>query len=71
MRLAFAGVAIGLISAFILTRLMQSVLYGVSATDPLTFSLIAILLILVALVACLIPARRAARVDPMIALRFD
>jgi putative ABC transport system permease protein len=71
MRLAFAGVAAGLICAFMLTRLMQSVLYGVSATDPLTFCLIAVLLILVALAACLIPARRAAKLDPMIALRFE
>jgi ABC-type antimicrobial peptide transport system permease subunit len=71
MRLAIAGIAVGLISAFMLTRLMQSVLYGVSATDPLTFCLIAVLLLLVALMACLIPARRAAKVDPMIALRFE
>src|SRR5262249_32373286 len=69
MRLAFAGMAIGLIAAFGLTRLMKSLLYGVSATDAPTFALIALLLSVVALLACWIPARRAAEGDPMIALR--
>jgi predicted permease len=68
-RLALLGVAIGLAAAGGLTRLMSKILYGVSATDPLTFSAVAIVLMLVALIACYIPARRAMRVDPVIALR--
>jgi ABC-type antimicrobial peptide transport system permease subunit len=71
MTLAFSGVAIGLIAAFALTRLMSSLLFGVGATDALTFSAIAALLTLVALVASAIPARRASRIDPMVSLRAD
>src|SRR5262245_22011319 len=71
MALVGAGVAIGLIASYALTRLMKTLLFGVSATDPLTFTVIALLLALIALLACWIPARRAAKVDPMIALRCE
>jgi predicted permease len=69
MALALIGIAVGLSASFALTRLMKSLLFGVEPTDPLTFSVVASLLTLVALLACWIPARRATKVDPLLALR--
>jgi putative ABC transport system permease protein len=71
MILSLIGVAIGIAASLMLTRFLSSLLYGVSSTDPLTFTSVVLLLISVALAACSIPARRATRVDPMIALRYE
>jgi putative ABC transport system permease protein len=71
MRLALIGMAAGLAVAFALTRLMSTLLFGVSPTDPMIFGSIALLIVTVALLACWIPARRATKVDPMVALRSE
>jgi len=70
-RLVLVGIAIGILGAIGLTRLMASQLFQISTTDPLTFAAVALTLALVALAACYVPARRATKVEPMVALRYE
>jgi putative ABC transport system permease protein len=70
-RLALAGIAVGVGAALMLTRLISSLLFGVSPSDPITLAAVALLLAVVAMIACYIPARRATRVDPNVALRYE
>jgi putative ABC transport system permease protein len=71
LKLTLVGLALGMAGAFALTRVMAPLLYGVTPADPLTFTMISSSLVCVALLACWIPARRATKVDPMIALRCE
>jgi ABC-type lipoprotein release transport system permease subunit len=70
-RLTLAGIAIGLVSAALLARLVEGLLFGVRPSDPITFAMAPVVLALTALVACLAPALRAVRVDPLVALRYE
>jgi putative ABC transport system permease protein len=71
MTLALVGAGFGMIASLALTRLIKTLLFGVSPTDPMTFIAVPLLLAGVTLIACYIPARRAARVDPMVALKYE
>jgi len=71
MKLTLVGIGVGLLGAFALTRLMATMLFGVAPTDATTFASIAVLLIVVALLACYLPGRRATKVEPTISLRYE
>jgi len=71
LKLALIGIAAGVVLSFAVTRFLSSLLFGVRATDLLTFSALSILLVAVSLVACYLPARRATKVDPLVALRYE
>ena len=71
MRMVLLGIAVGFVAALALTRLIKTLLFGTSATDPLTFACVLLLLVLVAVLACYVPARRAAALDPLVALRYE
>lgn len=70
-KLSLAGIALGMVGALVVMRVLSSELYGVGATDPLTFGGVAIMVVLVAMTECYVPARRAMRVDPVVALRYE
>ena len=71
MKLALIGIAVGLLGGFALMRVLSNLLFGISAFDPMTFTVVPLFLLCVGVLACLIPARRAARTEPMSALRYE